>query len=263
MWLNELKPIHKRDLVLKHPYVNAPGTLGFAPDPHQMPFLSRLGAFTTNPVSRKSRQPAGNRVCLPFKGGVLLHTGHPNPGIQRVISRNRHRWADAPLPIIVHLLAEYPETLYEMVRKLEGLENVQAVEIGIPPGCDSSLLEAFMEAASGELPLILSLSPQEITLLETVKNSQARAVHLAPPRGTLPNPKGELVSGRLYGPATFPILLQALKTVLHAQLDVIASGGVTTQKQAEILLNTGAVAVSLGIVLWNVHLGALFPEKPG
>ncbi len=162
MWLAEENPIRKQDLVLEKPFVNAAGMLGFAPDSHNMPFIDRLGAFITNPISRTPRQPAGNRACLPFSGGFLLHTGLPNPGISRVIKQNQRRWASASLPIIVHLLVERPDSLAEMVRKLEGLENILAVELGLPPDCTPDQLKDFAAAASGELPGVVCLGQEQI-----------------------------------------------------------------------------------------------------
>ncbi len=120
MWLDDDLSIRKQDLFLSHPFVNAAGTLGFAPDPHAMDFLDQLGAFITHPIRRRSRVPAGKRCCLPDPGGFLLHTGLPNPGISRAISRYRPAWAGASLPVIVNLLVETPETLVEMIRKIGG-----------------------------------------------------------------------------------------------------------------------------------------------
>ena len=127
MWLDEEAPIRKQNLVFSKSFVNTAGTLGFAPDPHTMPFLEHLGAFITHPISRLPRVPARNRCCLSYSGGFLIHTGLPNPGISRAITRYRRHWANAPLPIVPHLLVEIPKTLTEMVRKLEGLENIMAV----------------------------------------------------------------------------------------------------------------------------------------
>ena len=73
----------KYELPFRSPFLNAAGSLGFAPDPHSPLDLSRLGAFITNPVSSQPRTPASGPRYLPFSGGFLLHTGHPNPGLTR------------------------------------------------------------------------------------------------------------------------------------------------------------------------------------
>ena len=129
MWLDSEKALHKRDLLLRQPLVNGSGTLGFAPDRRCSAFVDHLGAFITNPISQRPRVPAENRAYIPFPGGFLLHSGHPNPGISRVIARQKQRWAAAELPIIVNLLVDSPANLGDMVRKLEGLENIFAVEL--------------------------------------------------------------------------------------------------------------------------------------
>ena len=253
MWLDEEITITKRDLVLEQPLVNSAGMLGFAPDPHNMPFLPQLGAFITNPISRQRRTPAANRVYLPYPGGFLLHTGFPNPGINRVISRYKRRWAGAPLPVIVHLLVETPESLAEMIRKLEGLENVMGVELGLPPGCTVSELSQFMAAALGELPVILSLNLEQIQVLEEgLSEHPPSALHLIKPRGTFPDSQGNLVTGRLYGPALFPIMLDAVKCLLELGYPLVVDGGITHRWQADAFLNLGVLAVGLGSVLWQV-----------
>ena len=253
MWLNENAPIHKRDLVFSKPFVNSAGILGFAPDPHKMPFVSNLGAFITHPISRKPRQPASNRACLSYPGGFLLHTGLPNPGISRSISRYKRAWAGAPLPVIVHLLAEDPESLAEMIRKLEGLENVMAVELGLPPDCDSEALRTFMQASVGELPVIPCLSPEQIPVLrETLLELSPAAVHLVEPRGVLPNAEGNLLTGRLYGPGTFPTMLHASRELLDDGFQLIVNGGISSKLQADTFLNAGAIALGLGSTLWHL-----------
>jgi dihydroorotate dehydrogenase (NAD+) catalytic subunit len=261
MWLDEDKPILKRDLVLTQPLVNASGTLGFVPDLRSQPAISRLGAFITNPISRRPRQPAGNRACLPFQGGFLLHTGHPNPGVTRAIGRFGRRWAAAPLPVIVHLLVESPGTLSEMIHKLEGLDNILAVELGLPPGCDPDLLSAVMTAGAGELPLIPCLSPEQVpTLLSALKDLQPSALHLVEPRGALPGLGGEIITGRLFGPAIFPVMLMAAQVLLKAGQHLIANGGIHAPWQVDALMKAGVTAVGLSSALWQVDPTTLFPE---
>lgn len=253
MWLDENTPIRKQDLTLEKPFVNASGMLGFAPDPRTMLFLGQLGAFITNPVSRKPRQPAGNRCCLPTPGGFLLHTGLPNPGISAVIRQYHRRWAAASLPVIVHLLAEDPGSLAEIIRKLEGLENLLAVELGLPPDCTPEKLADFMTAVEGELPAVACLSPEQLpVMLPTLQELNPIALHLTQPRGTLPNAEGDLVTGRLYGPAVFPIMLNAAREAVKTGLPVIVDGGIVEPSQAQALLGLGVLAVGFGSTLWGV-----------
>lgn len=259
MWLDEDQSIAKRDLVLSHPIVNASGTLGFTPDLRGKPGLDNLGAFITNPISQRPRKPAANRAYLPFPGGFLLHTGLPNPGINRAIQRYRRRWATASLPIMVHILVEAPSALAEMVSKLEGLENVLAFELGLPPLCDPALLIAIMNAGVGELPVIPCLSPEQVpVLLDTLKDLQPTAVHLIEPRGALPDQGGDIVPGRLYGPGIFPVMLSAAQTLVSAGLRVIANGGVNARWQVDLLLDIGVMAVGLGSVLWEMDCADVF-----
>jgi dihydroorotate dehydrogenase len=254
MWLAEDAPIRKQDLVLEKPFVNAAGMLGFAPDQRATPLLDQLGAFVTNPISRRPRQVAGARSYLTYPGGFLLHTGLPNPGISAVIRHNKRRWAAAPLPVIVHLLAVAPDTLAEMVRKLEGLENVLALEIGLAPDCTPEQMEALFIAAAGELPVIISLGPQQLpVLLPAAKQLNPAALHLTAPRGTLPGADGELVAGRLYGPAILPLMLSAAREAIKSDLPVIVDGGVDEQAQADAFLEAGVWAVGLEAVLWGIN----------
>jgi dihydroorotate dehydrogenase len=259
MWLDQEAPIRKQEILLEKPLLNAPGALGFYPNPHTMPFLSHMGAFVTNPISHLSRQPAGNRAYIPFPAGFLLHTGLPNPGITRAISQFKHRWAGAPLPVIVHLLVESPQSMAEMLQRLEGLENIMAVELGLPPDCQPETLGAVLDAARGELPVILSLSPEQVpVLIQVLKENPLIPLHLTEPRGMLPTSQGEWVTGRLYGPAIFPLTIKTVKELRNEGLQVIASGGVTTSWQAKALLAFGVMGVGLGSILWGVDSADFF-----
>ena len=92
----------KFDLTISPPLMNAAGTLGFAP----VVELAGLGAFITNPLSLGSRTPAQSRAAPAFPGGILIHSGYPNPGLKAVIRRYARRWSNLNMPVIVHLLAQ-------------------------------------------------------------------------------------------------------------------------------------------------------------
>jgi dihydroorotate dehydrogenase len=251
----------KFDLVFSPPLMNASGSLGFAPDPHGPLDLARLGAFVTNPISLAPRQPAGDRQCLEFPGGFLLHSGYPNPGFRQALLRYAGRWSSAPLPVLVHLLLPSAERgmledLAGMVRRLESLEGVMGIELGLPPGAEPGLAPAAVQACLGELPLVVRLPLEQASelaseLAASPVGQTLAAVSLGPPRGLLPLSTKGLAHGRLYGPGLFPLALAAVQAVLKSGLPVIGAGGIFTEQQIQAMLSAGATGVQLDAVLWR------------
>lgn len=127
----------KRELIIDPPLMNAAGTSGFAPNPHGPVDLSAMGAFVTNPISLDARSPAHGERVLSHPGGVLIHTGHPNPGLRNALARYAHQWARSPLPVIVHLLPTEPAELQYMVLQLEDVEGIAGIEVELPPEVDT------------------------------------------------------------------------------------------------------------------------------
>jgi dihydroorotate dehydrogenase (NAD+) catalytic subunit len=241
----------KYDLSLTPPIMNAAGFLGFAPAPRGGLDLPQLGAFVTNPVSLKRRTPAQGARFLPFPGGFLLHTGHPNPGLKQLIRHSARHWARSSLPLIVHLLAENTEEVAQMVKRLETVEGVRGIELGIPPEADLRMVIEMVEAAIGELPLIVRLPMERaLELGKGIVQDDIFALSLAPPRGALPDTDGHLVHGRLYGPAIFPLALEITQKLASFGRPVFAAGGVHSPQDAQLLLSCGATAVQLDSVLW-------------
>jgi dihydroorotate dehydrogenase (NAD+) catalytic subunit len=248
----------KQDLSFRKPLMNAAGTLGFSPD-IRAPFQwDNLGAFITNPLSLRPRKPTAKPICIEFPGGFLLHTGLPNPGFNVAIKKNARRWADAPLPIIVNLMADRPEESMQMVKFLEGKENVIAVEIGFAPLLADDIILLAIEMCQGELSIIVSLAPEQVLRLgPRALEAGAAAISLAVPRGMLPFTPTEssqthdgLISGRLFGPALLPQSLNLVYTAARLGLPIIGSGGVYTLENAEAMMTAGAIAVQLDAGLW-------------
>jgi len=239
-------------LELASPWMNAAGSMGFAPD-SRLPFPHPMGAFVTNPISCKPRAPAENRTCIPYPGGCLLHTGLPNPGLRAVLRQAGVRWARADVPVWVHLLADSPAELAEMVRALEGLEGVAALEVGIAPTANGEDALALASAALGELPVVVQIpfDRADEPWLDRLAALGVSGLTLGAPRGSLPVPDGRLVSGRLLGPGLFPQVLAAVRSARRINLPLIAGAGLFQQAHAEAVLAAGAAAVQLDAVLWR------------
>jgi dihydroorotate dehydrogenase (NAD+) catalytic subunit len=265
----------KRDLYFSKPLMNAAGSLGFAPDSRVEVPWETLGAFVTNPLSRRPRQPAAQPEVIEYPGGFLLHTGLPNPGFRAGIKRYASRWDKSELPVIVHLMADRPEETQHMVRSLETQENVMAAELGFAPLLADDILLLTLEMCLGELPLIFSLPVEQVLSLgPRLIQGGAQAISISAPRGALPPPPltpapsprfvsaaaplsakatGELITGRLYGPSLFPRALETVYSAAKIGLPVIGAGGVWSKENAEAMLSAGALAVQVDAALWGFN----------
>ena len=150
----------KRDLYFSKPLMNAAGMLGFEPPRAATPpagWELGFGAFVTNPLSLRARKPAATPQVCEYPGGLLMHTGLPNPGLSGALAKHAAQWARADLPVIVHLMADRPEETVRMVRSLESIENVMGVELGFAPQLADDIYLLVLEMCQGELPLMVNL----------------------------------------------------------------------------------------------------------
>jgi hypothetical protein len=173
----------------------------------------------------------------------------PN-SIEDEIKRYSSGWANSPLPVIVHLMADRPEETSRMVQMLESIENVMAVELGFSPLLSDDIILLAAEMSQGELPLIISLpGTQLLRLGPRLLERGCAALSLAAPRGALNSVEG-ITHGRLYGPALFPHSLELVQQAARLRLPVIAAGGIWQRDQSQVMLQAGALAVQLDASLW-------------
>ena len=255
----------KRALDLRLPWMNAAGVLGFSVEAAARVDLSSLGAFVTHPISLAARTPARGPRVVPYAGGILLHTGLPNPGLAATLRRHRSRWSGMPCQVIVHLLALDPAEAALMAEAVESIEDAAAIEIGLSE-CDPTAAAALVQAAgAAQLPVLaqVPLTASEAVALAAAQ-AGAAAVVVAAPRGCLPADDGQIVCGRLYGPSLFPLAMQTVRQlVVRLGCAVIAGAGVYSADQAQAMLATGAVAVQFDTVLWTEPEAVLPPKRTG
>jgi dihydroorotate dehydrogenase (NAD+) catalytic subunit len=240
----------KRDLYFSKPLMNAAGSMGFAPDSRTGISLDSFGAFVTNPFSLRPRLPTSQPAVIEYPGGFLLHTGLPNPGLKAGLKKYSAKWTRSDLPVIAHLMADRPEETQNMVRMLEEIENVMAVELGFAPLLSDDILMLTLEMCLGEIPLIFSLPVEQVLSLgPRMIQDGAQAISIASPRGALMT--DHLITGRLYGSSIFPQTLDTVNNAAKLGIPIIGSGGVWTKENANAMLSVGALAVQVDAALWN------------
>jgi hypothetical protein len=197
-----------------------------------------------DPGLQVPRLPTAQPAVIAYPGGFLLHTGLPNPGLNAGLKKYSAKWTRSDLPIIVHLMADRPEETQNMVRRLEEIENVMAVELGFAPLLADDILLLTLEMCLGEIPLVFSLPVEQILSLgPRLIQKGADAVSIAAPRGALtltPNPspeeRGGFITGRLFGPSLFPQTLDTVKNAAKLGLPIIGAGGVWSKESADAML---------------------------
>jgi dihydroorotate dehydrogenase (NAD+) catalytic subunit len=128
---------------------------------------------------------------------------------------------------------------------------VMAIEIGFEADSSADLVGNIVKSALGELPIIAQIPLSRLDLAEPAMGAGASAISLGSPRGALPTEDGKIVSGRLYGPAIFPLALEAVQQLKQMGFPVIGAGGVESELQANYMLEAGAIAVQMDVRLWK------------
>lgn len=243
----------KRDLVLARSIMNAAGTLGFVRGTAESAAWPKLDIFVTNPISWNARSVAREPV-LRLKGqDFLLHTGLPNPGFRAALRQFSRRWADSKIPTIVHLMASGQADTARMVRELEELDGVVAIELGFAADVTQRDLIAHVAAAQSELPVIASLPTDKLNEIGArVLDAGADFLSCAAPRlhDDGPSEQQSLRAGRIYGTSLLQAAVDAVRSATVAGLPVIGANGVFTHADTETMFEAGAVAVQVDAALW-------------
>ena len=247
----------KYSLIVSTPVMPAAGTLGFADSYKDLIDYNRLGALVTNPVTIDAWRPASGTRMIPLDAGILLHTGLPNPGLSKVVSRNRKIWAKLPIPVILHLVGARVDQVSQASEVLDEVDEVAAVELGLSDDIEPEDAMALVEAAAKmEKPLLVRLpfyACYDLALPLAEAGADA-LVLTAAPRGTARDiHAGRLVSGRIYGPLVKPLVLRMvgrLRREIPDEIPIIGCGGIHSPQDARDYIDAGAIAVQVDTATW-------------
>ena len=247
----------KYSLIVSTPVMPAAGTLGFADNFKGLIDYENLGALVTNPVTIEPWNPVSGTRMIPLDAGILLHTGLPNPGLAKVISRYRKTWANLTIPVILHLVGTNVRQIEQAGRMLDEVDEVAAVELGLSDDLNvADALDMVKAAAKMEKPLLVRLPFYECYQLALpVAEAGADALVLtAAPRGTARDQHaGRLVSGRIYGPLIKPLVLRMvgrLRREIPQDIPIIGCGGIHSPQDARDYIDAGAIAVQVDTATW-------------
>lgn len=246
----------KNSLILDTPVMPASGSFGFGDVYRGMIKLEKLGALVTNPVTYQPWQPASGTRVIPLDAGVLVHSGLPNLGISKTLTKYRTFWDKLPLPVILHVVATNVEHIGKCASRVDAEHAVDAIELGLNDDIGWKNAVDYVQAAvrHTEKPVLVRLPLQDAyELAQPVSDAGADAlVVAAPPRGTARDPySGRLIPGRVYGPLVKPIVLRVVgQLISRIDIPIIGAGGIHSPQDARDYLNAGARAVQVDSVTW-------------
>ena len=250
----ELAPRHKRGLRLANPVMNAAGVLGFAGEYRRLVDFSQLGAFVTNALTATPRTPAHPPNVVELPEGVVIHTGLPNPGVAAALRRYAPEWRRSDQPVIVHLAATTPAEVRRSVERIEQIEALSGLELGLRDDVAAAEAAQLVQAALGNLPLLVQVPfGRTAELIPVLAQAGGDALVVsAPPRVTV-EAGGRKVTGRRYSPADFPEALAAVTLAVEMleATPVVGAGGIWGIEQARALLGAGAAAVQVDAAVWR------------
>ncbi len=261
-----------RGLRLANPVLVASGTFGYGIEYGDVVAVERLGAICCKGTTLRPRVGNVPPRVTETPAGMLNSIGLQNPGVDAVVEKYAQTWAGWRVPVIVNVAGESVGDYVEVVRRLDGVPGVAAIELNIScPNVGRGGLQFAIDAgAAGEvtaavrratdLPLLVKLSPNVADIrpiARAIEDAGADAltaintlsgIAVAPSRD---RPLLGNVFGGLSGPAVKPIALRVVYEAVQAvRIPVVGIGGVTELADVLDFLAVGAVAVQVGTAIF-------------
>lgn len=263
-----LAPHNSRGLTLNNPVMPASGTFGYGTEYGDLVSIEKLGALVTKGLTLVPWEGNEQPRLWETASGVLNSIGLENIGVAAAIREKAPLWATWKVPVIVNVAGHTVDDYTEVVRMLDVVEGVSAVEVNIScPNVERGSLEFGTSAEvaaqvtgavrrATSLPLIVKLSPNITDIVEiatavaasgadalcVINTLRGTAIDVDRRRFRLGRP-----AGGLSGPAIKPVALHMVHRVAHAvEVPVIGCGGISTAGDALEFIMAGAMAVQVG-----------------
>ena len=235
----------------------AAGSIGYGEARHRELETSRFGGVVVGPFTRRSRGGSQPPRLAETVGGFVRRVGLQNRGVTAAVRRYGQLWPRMGCPVIAQVAdSESREEAAETVERLSAVEGIEGFELLCQPEASEreikQLLEVFL--LESDLPVLVKLPLTRAAALAPVAVAAGAAGFVvgSPPMGAAMRADGQAVSGEMFGPGVFPMMLAALLEVNALELpgSLIACGGVHTRQQARDCLQAGADALQLDSLVW-------------
>ncbi len=256
------------ELHLKNPVLTASGTFGYGTEYRDYVDVNGLGGIITKTITKEMREGNPMPRIAETPCGMLNSIGLANVGVERFCHEKLSELDNLDTVVIVNVAGSTVEEYNEVVKIIEGHDQVDGFEIniscpnvkkgGLAFGMDPKVTEAVVSGVrkATDKTIIVKLTPNvtDITTIATASvnggadglslintvlgmdvDIETRKPHLA------------RIIGGLSGPAIKPIALAKVYQVAKVvSVPVIGIGGIMNWEDAVAFLIVGATAVEVG-----------------
>ncbi len=252
----ELAPDHKLGLPVDSPVLLAGGTIGYGESRHRELTLKRFGAVVIGPFTNRSRAGSQPPRMAETLGGFVRRVELQNRGVSAAVRKFAGLWPRLGCPVIAQIGDSEKEEAASTARRLAGVVGIDGFELICSPEAskleNGRLLEALL--VESDLPVLVKLPlPRAAGLAPALIASGAAGIVVgSPPVGAATHGDGGTVTGEMFGPGVYPMMLAALLEVKGLGLtgSLTACGGIHTREQARHCLAAGADALQIDSLAW-------------
>lgn len=255
-------------LQLKNPVMTASGTFGYGPEFADFIPLEGLGGIIVKGTTLKPREGNDYPRMVETASGMLNCVGLQNKGVDYFCEHIYPEIKDIDTNMIVNVSGSSPEDYAECAARINGLDNIPAIELniscpnvrqggmafGVTCAGAASVVKAVR--ARYDKTMIVKLSPNVTDIAEIARAVEAEGADSVSLINTLMGmaidiekrkPLLSINTGGLSGPAVKPVALRMVWQVAKAvKIPVVGLGGICNAHDAIEFLMAGATAIEIG-----------------
>jgi dihydroorotate dehydrogenase (NAD+) catalytic subunit len=260
--------VHIAGLKLRNPILLASGTVGYGFEISEHVDLNKLGGVVAKSISLKPRKGNPPPRVTETPSGMINAIGLANVGVDEFVEKKIPFLKKFDCALVANIAASTIEEYEELARTLDGVEEIDAIEVNVscPNVKDGGLSFGNDADAVGNVtrrtrkatskPLIVKLSPNVPNVAAFAKRVKDEGGDAVTAINTLvgtafnihtSKPKIANVVGGLSGPAIKPVALaKVLEISRSVDIPIFGVGGIMSWEDVAEFMIVGASAVQIG-----------------